>query len=147
MSEPVRRPRMPKRMIAIVVLAYLSGILDILAGLVLILLRYDDEIRRAGDAFAITLWGALMILIGLLTIAMGSGLTRGRNSARIFVTALVSLSVIVSGVDLALHPTDASSLWTFVVGTAVAGLIVLAMWAGRGAAFFHHARHATPPAA
>ncbi|MFF2276757.1 hypothetical protein [Agromyces sp. NPDC058126] len=147
MSEPVRRPRMPKRMIAIVVLAYISGILDILAGLVLILLRYDDEIRRSGDAFAITLWGTLMILIGLLTIAMGSGLTRGRNSARIFVTALVSLSVVVSAIDLVLHPTDASSLWTFVIGGTVAALVVLAMWAGRGAAFFRHARRASPPPA
>ena len=67
-------------MIVVVVLTYISGVVDIVAGILLILLRYDDAVRASGDAYPVTLWGAGMILIGLLTIAMASGLTRGRNS-------------------------------------------------------------------
>ena len=89
MSDEARGLRPPKRVIVVVVLAYISGIFDIIAGILLILLRYDDAVRASGGAFPITLLGTGMILIGLLTVAMASGLTRGRNIARIFVTALV----------------------------------------------------------
>ncbi|MFD4422880.1 hypothetical protein ACFWN7_15445 [Agromyces sp. NPDC058484] len=144
MSEASSRPRVPGLVIVVVVLTYVSGILDILAGLVLILLRYDDEVRRAGEALAITLWGAAMILLGLLTIAMASGLTRGRNSARIFVTVFVSLSVLVSVIDVVVRPTDASAVWSLVIGGVVAGLVILALWAGRGAEFFRRSRRGAP---
>ncbi len=137
MSDDVVVERVPKRVIVVVVLAYISGILDIIAGILLILLRYDDEVERAGDAYAITLVGAAMILIGLLTIAMASGLTRGRNSARIFVTALVSLSTLVSIVDFV---RDQSTVWSLVIGGVIAVLIILALWAGPSAAFFRRSR-------
>lgn len=137
MSDEVVGERVPKRVIAVVVLTYISGILDIIAGILLILLRYDDEVRRAGDAYAITLLGAAMLLIGLLTIAMASGLTRGRNSARIFVTVLVTLSTIVAIIDFVQHP---SAVWSLVIGGVIAVLIILALWAGRPAEFFRRSR-------
>jgi O-antigen/teichoic acid export membrane protein len=137
MGDGAVRERAPKRVIVVVVLAYISGILDIIAGILLILLRYDDEVERAGDAYAITLLGAAMILIGLLTIAMASGLTRGRNSARIYVTALVSISALVSIVDFVRDP---STVWSLVIGGVIAVLIVLALWAGRSAEFFRRSR-------
>jgi len=137
MSDDVAGERVPKRVIVVVVLAYISGILDIIAGVLLILLRYDDEVERAGEAYAITLVGAAMILIGLLTIAMASGLTRGRNSARIYVTALVSLSTLVSIIDVVRDP---STVWSLVIGGVIAVLIILALWAGRSAEFFRRSR-------
>lgn len=137
MSDDVVLQRVPKRVIVVVVLAYISGVLDIVAGILLILLRYDDEVERAGDAYAITLVGAAMILIGLLTIAMASGLTRGRNSARIYVTALVSLSVLVSIIDFVRDP---STVWSLAIGGIIAALIILALWAGRSAEFFRRSR-------
>ena len=136
MSDEAAGPRVPKRVIAVVVLTYISGILDIIAGILLILLRYDDAVRAAGDAFAITLWGAGIILIGLLTIAMASGLTRGRNSARIFVTVLVSLSALVWVIGVITTPTDGSSWWSLAIGGGISALIILALWAGRPAEFF-----------
>lgn len=137
MSDDVVLQRVPKRVIVVVVLAYISGVLDIIAGILLILLRYDEEVEQAGDAYVITLVGAAMILIGLLTIAMASGLTRGRNSARIFVTALVSLSTLVSIIDFVRDP---STVWSLVIGGVIAALIVLALWAGRSAEFFRRSR-------
>ncbi|KRE31150.1 hypothetical protein [Agromyces sp. Soil535] len=136
MTEDTVRPRPPKRVIAVVVLTYISGILDIIAGILLILLRYDDAVRAAGDAFAVSLWGAGIILIGLLTIAMASGLTRGRNSARIFVTVLVSLSALVWVIGVIATPTDGSSWWSLAIGGGISALIILALWAGRPAEFF-----------
>lgn len=58
MSDEATRLRPPKRVIVVVVLAYISGVVDIIAGVLLILLRYDDSVRASGDAFPITLWGA-----------------------------------------------------------------------------------------
>ena len=136
MSDDTERPRPPKRVVVVVVLTYISGILDILAGILLILLRYDDVVRASGDAYPVTLWGAGMILLGLLTVAMASGLTRGRNSARIFVTVLVSLSTLVSVIDVIAAPTDGSSWWSLAIGGVISALIILALWTGRPAEFF-----------
>ena len=142
MSGTTSRPRVPKRIVTIVVLTYISGILDIVAGILLMLLRYDEQVEQDGDAYAITLWGAAMILIGLLTIAMASGLTRGRNSARIFVTVLVSLSALISIIDFAV---DSTTIWSLVIGGGVAALIILALWAGRGAEFFRRSAQLPAP--
>jgi len=115
-EDGIERPRPPKRVIVVVVLTYIAGILDIIAGVLLILLRYDDVVQADGEAYWITLWGAAMILLGLLTIAMASGLTRGRNSARIFVTVLLSISLVLSVVDVVVSPTDVSSWWSLGIG-------------------------------
>ena len=137
--------RPPKRVIVVVVLAYISGVVDIVAGVLLILLRYDDSVRASGDALPVTLWGTGMILIGLLTIAMASGLTRGRNIARIFVTALVAISTIVDVVDLVAARATAARGGRSASAVVVTALIILALWAGRSAEFFRRAR--TLPAA
>ena len=139
-EHDVERPRPPKRVIVVVVLTYIAGVLDILFGIVLILSRYDDAVRADGDAYEVTLWGAGVILLGLLTIAMASGLTRGRNSARIFVTVLLSISLLLSIVDVVVAPTDASSWWSLGVGGVLSALVILALWAGRSAEFFRRSR-------
>jgi len=127
-EDGIERPRPPKRVIVVVVLTYIAGILDIIAGVLLILLRYDDVVQADGEAYWITLWGAAMILLGLLTIAMASGLTRGRNSARIFVTVLLSISLVLSIVDVIVSPTDVSSWWSLGIGGLLSALVILAMW-------------------
>jgi len=139
-EHDVERPRPPKRVIVVVVLTYIAGVLDILFGIVLILSRYDDAVRADGDAYEVTLWGAGVILLGLLTIAMASGLTRGRNSARIFVTVLLSISLLLSIVDVVVAPTDASSWWSLGIGGVLSALVILALWAGRSAEFFRRSR-------
>jgi hypothetical protein len=139
-EDGIERPRPPKRVIVVVVLTYIAGILDIIAGILLILLRYDDVVQADGEAYWITLWGAAMILLGLLTIAMASGLTRGRNSARIFVTVLLSISLLFSIIDVVVSPTDASSWWSLGIGGLLSALVILALWAGRSAEFFRRSR-------
>ena len=139
-EDGIERPRPPKRVIVVVVLTYIVGILDILFGILLILLRYDDVVQADGDAYWVSLWGAAMILLGLLTIAMASGLTRGRNSARIFVTVLLSISLLLSIIDVVVSPADASSWWSLGIGGVLSALVILALWAGRSAEFFRRSR-------
>lgn len=141
MSAEVERHRVPRRIIVVVVLTYIGGILDILAGIVLILLRYDAVVEEAGEQLLMSLLGAAIILIGLLTVAMASGLTRGRNSARIFVTALMALSLVVSATDFVRDP---SSPWRLAIDVVVSVLVILALWVGKGGRFFRRARSAAP---
>lgn len=141
MSAEVERRRTPRRIIVVVVLAYIAGILDILAGIVLILLRYDPVVEEAGEQLLITLLGAATILIGLLTIAMASGLTRARNSARIFVTVLMALSLVASVTDFA---RDQTSPWRLAIDVAVSVLVILALWVGKGGRFFRRSPSASP---
>lgn len=131
--EPSEHPKPPSQVVVVVVLAYALGILDIAAGLVLILLRYDEEVRRAGDAFAITWWGATMIIVGLFVIAVASGLTRGRRDARALATVGAAVSALVAVVDVAIEPGDP---WFQLAVIAVAVLVILALWRGTSAAFF-----------
>ncbi|GAA1057902.1 hypothetical protein GCM10017608_03040 [Agromyces luteolus] len=142
MSDETRStPRPPKRIIAVVVLTYLAGFVDIVLGVLLVLARYDAEVRRDGEQLAVTLLGAALILIGLLTIAMASGLTRARNSARIFVTALMGLSLATSVLDLV---RDTDAIWSTLVGAVVPIAVILVLWTGRGARFFREGRSARP---
>ena len=140
MDDDIEQPRPPKRVVVVVVLTYISGVLDILAGILIIMLRYDRTVEESGDAYPITLWGAAMILIGLLTIAMASGLTRGRNSARIYVSVLVTLSALISVIDVVAAPTDASAWVSLAIGGGIAALIIIALWVGRSAEFFRRSR-------
>ena len=137
MSAEVERHRVPRRIIVVVVLTYIAGILDIIGGIVLILLRYDAVVEEAGEQLLMSLLGAALILIGLLTVAMASGLTRGRNSARIFVTALMALSLVVSVTDFV---RDQSSPWRLAIDVAVSALVILALWVGKGGRFFRRSR-------
>ncbi|MRX43846.1 hypothetical protein [Agromyces kandeliae] len=142
MSDETRStPRPPKRIIAVVVLTYLAGLLDIALGVLLVLARYDAEVQREGEQLPVTLLGAALILIGLLTIAMASGLTRARRSARIFVTVLMALSLTTTTLDIV---RDADAIGSTLIGALVPIAVILVLWTGRGARYFREARSARP---
>jgi hypothetical protein len=127
--------------VAVVVLAYVVALLDIAAGLVLILLRYDAEVRATGNAFTITWWGAAMIIAGLFVIAVASGLTRARRDARVLATVGVGLSAFISVVDIALDPSDP---WFQLAVLAVGLFVILSLWTGRSGRFFRDVRAGSP---
>ncbi|GAA2031525.1 hypothetical protein GCM10009819_14290 [Agromyces tropicus] len=140
-DETAARLRPPARIIAVVVLTYLAGILDIAVGVLLVLARYDAGVERDGEQLTVTLLGSALILIGLLTIAMASGLTRARNSARIFVTVLMALSLTASVLDVVREP---GAVWSALVGAIVPIAVILVLWTGRGARYFRQARRERP---
>lgn len=137
MQRRTERPKPPVPVVVVVVLAYALGVLDIVAGLVLILLRYDAEVRATGNAFTITWWGAGLIIAGLFAIAVASGLTRARRDARVLATIAAGLSALIAVADLAVDP---SFPWFQLAVIAVAALVVLALWTGRSGRFFRDVR-------
>lgn len=143
MQRRTERSRPPAPVVWVVVLAYVLGVLDIAAGLVLILLRYDEEVRETGNAFTITWWGAAIIIAGLFVIAVASGLTRARRDARVLATVAVALSALVALIDLLVDPEHP---WLHVAVMAAAVLVVLALWTGRSGRFFREVRARAPEA-
>ncbi len=134
MQRRTERPKPPAPVVLVVVLAYALGVLDIVAGLVLILLRYDSVVRATGNSFTITWWGAGMIITGLLVIAVASGLTRARRDARVLATIAAGVSALIAVVDIALDP---SYPWIQLTVIVTAMLVILALWTGRSGRFFH----------
>ncbi len=124
------------RVVLVVVLAYIVGVVDIVAGVVLIFLRYLPDVQREGDQTVVTIWGAVMILAGLFVIAVASGLTRGRHDARVLASIAVGLSALIAVIDVFVTPT---ALWWRLAVVVVAGLVLIALWAGRSGAFFREA--------
>ena len=142
MESRIEGPRPPVRVVLVVVLAYVVGVVDIVAGVVLIFLRYLPDVQRDGDQNLVTIWGAVMILAGLFVIAVASGLTRGRHDARVLATIAVGLSVLISVVDIFVAPTG---LWWRLAVVVVAALVLIALWAGRSGAFFREAERRRRP--
>lgn len=69
--DAARRPVIVSVAVAFV---YLTGLLSILLGILVLLSRYDQS--SSGDILAVSLVGAAIILIGLLIIGIASGVAR-----------------------------------------------------------------------
>lgn len=123
-DSPRRRP--PIAVIVVVVLVYVSGVLDIIGGIATILSRYTPEAQADGQ-LGITLVGAAGILIGLFTCALASGLFRGRPSARVIVTIVLAFSFVVALIDLVTDPTN---LLVKIGDPLLTALIASALWLG-----------------
>lgn len=133
MQAQTARPKPPAPVVAVIVLSYALGVLDIVAGLALILSRYVGVVRATGNSFTVTWLGAGMIIVGLFVIAVASGLTRGRRDARVLASIGAGLSTLIAGVDIALDPSDP---WLHLAIIATAVFVILALWTGRSRGFF-----------
>jgi len=127
------RRRRPAELTLVVVLAYVQGVLDVALGILLLLTRYLDEVRADGDAFLVTILGAAVILLGLLVIAVASGIARGDRVARVVLTIGVALSMAL---DVASIVTDPAHPWGSTVSFVIGAAILLIVWTGRGARHF-----------
>lgn len=129
--------RRPALITVAVVFAYVSGFGNIAIGILIILSRYE-QVDDARVVF-VSLLGAAWTLIGLLTIALASGLARGSRLARLFIT-------IYFGIQLALHAltilTDTTLTWSAVVQLAAEAFIIVVVWTPPGSRFY---RRVTAP--
>lgn len=114
-------------------LTYIAGIADIAVGILVILLRYSDNVGEFGGQLGVTLFGAANILYGLFAAALASGLYRGRRGARILVTIVMALS-LAAAITLAARGTSDVLFAILEIGLPIA--IVAALWLHPASRFF-----------
>lgn len=128
----------PGAVTLVVVLVWISALLEIIAGVVLLVLALTASPSGAGGAArgVLTALGIIALLIGLLTAAVATRLGKGGNGARIIVTVLTVLQVaggLASIIRLAGTSGAVSSLW---VNVAVGVVILLLLWNSRANTYF-----------
>ena len=127
----------PRAVTVVVVLTYLSGILSVLGGLLLVLVSRNSAAQaqlEAGSGVLLTA-GIVSIIIGIVTILVARGLRHGRRAARLIVTIVMALQIITSVVALFSGNSQAlSSIAQIVVSAAV----IFLLWSGAAKSFFQH---------
>ena len=123
-----------------VVLLYLSGLLNILVGVIVLLSRY--QVDEAG-VLGVSLLGAAIILFGLLTVAIASAIARGSRLARLSATIFLAALLVLHVVTIA--ATEVWD-WTEVVQIIAALVVLVALWTPPGARHFR-AEQTVPPLA
>lgn len=130
-SSYVKRPG---SVTVVVVLVWISAILEIIGGVLLLVLT--PALRNQGNAtWLVFALGILVLLIGLITAAVASRLSKGGNGARIVVTVLTVLQII--GALTTLFTVSGSTAVSQAVFTLVVDLMILALlWNNRANEFF-----------
>lgn len=133
-ADTVQRPR---GVTVVVVLTYLSGILSILGGLLVILVSRSGSAQAqlgAGSGVLLAA-GIVSIVIGVVTILVARGLRHGRRSARLIVTVVMALQIITSVVALF---TGASQALSLIVQIIVSAVVIALLWSGSAKPFFRN---------
>jgi hypothetical protein len=126
-------PLQPVTVRVAVVLVYLSGLLSVAIGILVLLSRY--QVERA-EVLPTSLLGAAVILFGLLTIAIASGVARGRRLARLLLTIYLAVQFVLHIVTIV--STDTWE-WTSMVEMAAYAFIAIALWTPPGSRYFRDA--------
>lgn len=132
----IRRSRPVTVTIAFVV-ALLQAVTSLVSGSLLLGLSRMAEVRedlRIGEATLIA-YGIVYLLLGAVTIGVAFGVRRGSGSARLYLTVMMIVSVVVAGygaVALGLRGHLAAAL--IGIGFAVAVLVLL--WNRRANDFY-----------
>lgn len=131
-TAPVRRR--PVLVTIAIVLVYISGLGNTAEGVLVILSRYDAQ--GADAVLTISLLGAGITLLGLLTIAVASGLSRGSRFARILITVYLGIQTVLH--ILTIIDADAWDV-SASVQTVLELFVVAVLWLPPGAHFFRAA--------
>lgn len=122
-----------------VVLVYVTALAGVALGILVLLSRY--RVPRE-SILLVSLLGAAVILLGLLTIAVASGLARGSRFARLLITAYLVVSIVLHVVTIA--STDVWD-WSPTVQIVLEVLVIAALWLPPGTRFFAAAPVAVTP--
>jgi hypothetical protein len=123
-------PSQPVLVRIVVVIVYLSGFASVAIGIFVLLSRYRVE---ADQVLPVSLLGAAIILFGLLTVAVASGVARGRRLARLLLTLYLGAQFLLHLVTIL--STDEWD-WTATAGIIVLVFIVNALWTPPGSRYF-----------
>jgi hypothetical protein len=129
MSYPPATQR-PGGVTTVAVLVYINGALDVVIGTLILLAAAFDNLESANAAWY-TGFGAMFV--GLIVIAVASGLLGGSNGARILVTIVQAFSLLANTIVLfAGGATFVPALISILISLLILGLL----YTGRASAFF-----------
>jgi hypothetical protein len=141
MSLP--RVSRPGSVTVVVVLTWISAVLEILAGVMLLVLAGVAKADGASDISfgTVLLFGIVVLLIGVITAAVASRLGKGGNGARMIITVLEVLQVagaITALITLSRSATlDSSPVVSQSIATIIIGVLILVLlWNQRANEFF-----------
>lgn len=121
-----------------VVLIYLSGFASVAIGILVLLSRYRVP---AAEVLPVSLLGAGVILLWLLTIAVASGVARGRRLARWLLTIYLAVQSLQHVITIVRADTWDS---TSVAVIALYAFIAVAVWTPPGSRYFRAASAEEP---
>jgi holin-like protein len=113
-----------------VVLIYLSGFVSVAIGILVLLSRYSVE---STQVLPVSLLGAGVILFGLLTIAVASGIARGRPGARLLLTIYLAVQLVLHVVTIVTADTWD---WTSIAEIVIYLFVGAAVWTPPGSRYF-----------
>ncbi|MDU0367101.1 HAD-IC family P-type ATPase [Microbacterium sp. KSW4-17] len=137
-ADEVRRR--PAVVTAAIVLVYVGGLLNTALGIVVLLARYAVT---PDLVLPVSLVGAATVLLGLLTIAGGSALSRGSSLARTLLTVYLGVLVALQATAMALTELDP----ILVVALVAALAVIASMWVPARARRWFRGDAASVPAA
>jgi hypothetical protein len=124
----------------VAVLAFLSGVIDIIAGILSIFEADNPDVNVAlggsGGVFASSIGS---MILGLIVVILSFGLWLGRGWARMIVTVVQALSLIHSLFLAVAYLGNPVGEWASVL---VSAIVLILLWTRPASAFFN-AREAT----
>ena len=131
--------RRPGGITFVLVLVWIAAIADLIAGIVLLLMSFDDA-RFANapvTAEVVRYYGLIALVVGLLTVMVALGLANGSQFARVFTVIVMTLRLLNAA--WALIAIRYVTLWPAVVDLVLAVLII-AMLTNRSASDYFRKR-------
>ncbi|MFE1644228.1 hypothetical protein [Microbacterium sp. P01] len=123
--------RRPVLVTVAIVFAYVSGFGNIALGVLIILSRYQQP--NDGEVVFVSLLGAGLTLIGLLTIALASGLARGSRLARTAITVYFGIQLVLHALTIV---DDAALTWSAAAQFLAEVFIIAVIWTPPGSRFY-----------
>ena len=118
----------------VAVLAWISGLLDIFGGTILLFqTSAASTVEQFGGASTLIASAIVSILIGAIVIIVAIMLLRGSAVARMIVTVFEVLSIVASIFFAIAYPAGAIAEY---FGIAVSVVVLFLLWSGRASAFF-----------
>lgn len=117
--DALRRPIVVSVAVAFV---YVTGLVSVLLGILVLLSRYDQS--SPDDVLTVSLIGAAIILLGLLIIGIASGIARGSGLSRITLTVYLAIQVPLHALAIAAADFD----WIAVIQLALEIFTLVVLW-------------------
>lgn len=127
-------PKRPLGVTIVAALAIISGVMDVIGGIVLLVMQSDPAVvdRFGGTGLLVTL-AIASILFGVIMLIIAFGLLRGNATARIAATFVAGFSLASS---ISIGVMQPSTLPTEVLSALLALAILLLLWSGEATRYF-----------